>query len=83
MSMLDHYRMEDMDKVLEHIENLMKAGLDGLKAAETANPDLAKNAQFQIEHSMKAILSYNKKKLDQDNRFNSVNSNEQTRRNWF
>lgn len=62
MALLDHYKMEDMPKVIEHIENLMTAGLDGLKSAETADEDLAKNALFQMEHSLKAIIAYNKKK---------------------
>ncbi|MCC2248824.1 hypothetical protein JUJ52_02475 [Virgibacillus sp. AGTR] len=81
MSLKDHYLEEDMDKVLNHIENIAEAGLNGLKSAKTANEDLAKNALFQINHSMKAILDYNKKKLGKENRFNKVN--EQVRKDWF
>lgn len=67
MALKDHYLMEDMDNILIHIENLLKASTDVLKAAETANPDIAKNAQFQINNSMTAILGYNKKKKKREN----------------
>lgn len=79
MALRDHYKLEDMDKVLEHIENMMNAGLDGLKSAETADEDLAINALFQMNHSMKAILAYNKKKIESD----KLASAEYAHRHWF
>ena len=79
MALLDHYKMEDMPKVLDHIENLMNAGLDGLKAAETANQDLKKNAVFQIEHSFNELFALHEKKKESE----QIASVEYAQRHWF
>ncbi|MYL57397.1 hypothetical protein GLW20_07745 [Virgibacillus halodenitrificans] len=79
MPLLDHYSMEDMEKVLEHIENIMNASLSVLHAAEKADKDLAKNAQFQIEHSIKHIMAYNQKKIARE----QIANEEYAKRHWF
>ncbi|MBT2215875.1 hypothetical protein KK120_08935 [Virgibacillus dakarensis] len=62
----DHYLMQDMDKVLEHIENIMNASVNALKAAETANDDLATDASFQITYSLGELTAYHRKKKRKD-----------------